>query len=112
MNGIQNYLHLLVNGNKTAKVTAKTVDMTPTGFTTELDPDLYFRKRLYVYNNSHPASGECYYAFSNVSGELNHQTGYPLPLGAEAEIRVAQTVEIFFAAYSGEVGDLRIMEIA
>ena len=106
---IAKYLRYLINGDKAGKITALTVKTTPTEFTTFLDTDNYFRKHCSVYNNSPSTSGECYYGFS---GEVTSATGKPIPKGAEIELMVAQNVSIYFCAVSGEVGDLRIEEIA
>jgi len=106
---ITKYLRYLINGDKIGKITVLTAKTASTEFYTSLDTALYTRKRITVYNNSNSASGECYYGYS---GELNSAIGKPIPKGAEVEVLVAQTIPIYFCAASGEVGDLRIEEVA
>jgi len=106
---IAKYLRYLINGDKIGKITALTVKTNPTEFFTNLSSSDYFRKHFSVYNNSNLASGECYYGFS---GELTSAIGKPIPKGAELELWVTPTIPVYFCAASGEVGDLRIEEIA
>lgn len=109
MSEISNYLRYLINGDKTAKVTAIHAITAPQSFTSSLDTDSYTRKHLFIYNNSPSASGECFLGFS---GDLSSVNGYPLPSGAEIRMRIAQTVPVYICSTSGEHGDLRIFEIA
>jgi len=109
MSEIGNYLRLLVNGDKTAKITVLKVVTAPQEFTTSFNTSLNYRKKLFAYNNSPSASGELYMGFS---GDLSPASGYPIPSGAEIKIPVAQNISIFFCSTSGEVGDMRIFEIA
>ena len=109
MSEIANYLRYLINGDKTAKVSSINAITAPQSFTSNLDTDSYTRKHLFVYNNSPSASGECFLGFS---GDLSSVNGYPIPAGAEKQVRIAQTVPIYFCSSSGENGDLRIFEIA
>ena len=112
MSEISNYLRLMLNGAKEAVVTAVTVDFTPTKFTSQLTSG-YKRKFLYVYNNSDSASGECHYSYS--SDATSQSLSHPIPKGAKIEIPVTTDVDVYFFAdtvLSGEIGDLRVEEVA
>ena len=112
MSELANYLRLMLNGDKEAVVTAITVDLTPTKFTSQLTSE-YKRKFISVYNNSNSASGECHYSFSPSATSEN--LSQPIPKGAKIEIPVTTDIDIYFFAdtiLSGEIGDLRIEEVA
>jgi hypothetical protein len=67
------------------------------------------RTGLFVYNKSDSGSGE---AFFGATGVLP-ATGFPLPVGSLIEIPVAPAVgDPYFVCSSGELADLRILEIA
>lgn len=105
-------LRLMVNGDKEAKVTAVTADLTPTKFTSQLTLE-YKRKILAVYNNSDSASGECHYSYS--ASATTASLSHPIPKGSKIEIPVSTNVDVYFFAdtvLSGEIGDLRVEEIA
>jgi len=112
MSEIANYLRLMLNGAKEAVVTAVTVDLTPTKFTSQLSAG-YKRKSLSVYNNSNSASGECHYSYS--ASATSENLSHPIPKGAKIEIPVTTDVDVYFFAdtiLSGEIGDLRVEEVA
>ena len=67
----------------------------------------YGRVGMFAYNNSDSASGELYFGPEGVVPT----TGFPLPKGAVLEIPVVDQ-DVYFAAPSGELADLRVLEIA
>ena len=104
-------LRLQVQADKEAKITAVTVTGTPTKFVSQL-ANGETRKSISAYNNSPAASGECYYGFSptmEVSGE-----SMPIPQGSVVDIPIADTsnIDLYFMCISGELGDLRVEELA
>lgn len=66
------------------------------------------RRGLFVYNNSDPASGE---AFWGPEGVLP-TTGFPIPKGALVEIPMIDDFDVYVATGSGELADIRFLEIA
>jgi hypothetical protein len=99
----------MVNGDKEAKITAVAVHFTPSLFTSQL-VNGYPRKSLKVYNNSAAASGECYYGFSDDITPISKSTG--IPKKSTLEIKVTSSIPVYFCCVSGELGDLRVEEIA
>jgi len=118
MSEISKYLRYMVQSDKEGVVSALTVTGDTAAFTSQLT-DGQIRKRIDVYNNSNANSGDCYYGFSSA---LTPANGMPLPRSGELfGIPVAAPSEgpdggsginIYFSASSGEVGDLRIRELA
>jgi len=109
MSEIAYLLRLLAPGDKEAKVTAVTVTDTATKFTSQLTEG-YSRKHIKVYNNSDNSCHGCFYGFSSDITESNNS--YPIPKGKEIIIPISTDIDIYFVSCSGEVGDLRVEEIA
>ena len=101
-------LRLQAPGTKELKVTTFDVFGDPTLFTSQLTQG-YTRKEFTAYNNSGVSSGEIVLGSSDVTPS----NGMPIPKGAALDIRLATDVPVYFCnTVSGEVGNLRIMEIA
>lgn len=115
MGQIAKFLRLLVNADQEAKITVVDVTSTPTQFSTQLTSE-QTRRRIGVYNSSNPASGECYFSFSETaspSGEsmvirkgVSGETLRYIPIADHANI------ELYFFCDAGEVGELRVIELA
>ena len=105
----ENLLRAMVNGDKEARITAVTVNLTPSLFTSQLVNE-FPRKAIWAYNNSHVDSGECYYGYSNDITPLIKSR--PIPLGCVIEIPVSDNIPIYFCCASGELGDIRVEEVA
>jgi len=103
-------LRQMSNGTKEFKVTNLAVTSTAAAFTSQL-AEGYSRKYLSFYNNSNAASGECYYGNSDVSAT---GVGMPIPKGAMIEIPISDDLDstLYFACESGELADLRVIEVA
>ena len=109
MKQVENLLRVMVNGDKEAKITTVAVTPTPTLFTSQL-ANGFPRKSICVYNNSNSASGECYYGYSNA---ITPSSGSrPIPLGSVIEIPVTTNIPVYFSCVAGELGDIRVEEIA
>lgn len=109
MSELGNLLRLLVQGDKEAKITSVTVTDSPTLFTSQLISG-QTRRGLFAYNNSNTGSGEVYYGYSaDISAASNSQ---PIPKGAIVQIPVASVIDVYFVSDAGEVGDLRVEEVA
>lgn len=106
--GLDYYLRLMINGDKELKVQAVQITDTPTTVTTALTSG-QTRRRLLVVNNSHSQSGEAYFGHDS---NLNSQNGFPIEKGEPIEIKVHPDIDVYFAMPSGEIGDLRVAEIA
>jgi hypothetical protein len=106
---IENLLRVMVNGDKEAVITAVAVTPIPSLFTSQLVQG-FPRKAIWAYNNSHINSGECYYGY--VSGITPIMYSRPIPVGAVVEIPVTTNIPLYFRSASGELGDIRIEEIA
>jgi len=105
-------LRLMSQATKEVQATSVEVTTTATVFTSELTTE-YKRKGFLAYNNSNPASGECYWGTSTVTTA----TGQVIPKGAQVDIPVSTDIDIYFVSEtdvygSGEYGDLRVLEIA
>ena len=99
-------LRLMSQGDKELKTTAVEVFGGPAKFTSQTTA---FRKGLAAYNNSDSASGEIVWGGSDVT-EAN---GVPIPKGAMVDIPVSTDVDVYFCnTVSGEIGNLRVVEIA
>lgn len=107
MSEIASLLRLLVQSDKEFKVSSLTVSDSITSFSSQLTSG-YSRRRIRVKNNSSPGSGECYYGASNVS--INN--GFPLLVGEEIDLQIANNLNIYFISNSGETSDIRIFEAA
>lgn len=66
------------------------------------------RRGLFIYNNSDAASGE---AFWGPLGVLP-TTGFPVPKGTLIEVPMIDDFDIYVATGSGELADMRFLEIA
>jgi len=111
MSEIAYYLRLLVQADKEAVITPVTLSSdTPSKFSSELTSE-QTRKGIAAYNNSDSGSGECYYGFTAV---VAPGTGMPIPKGAMVNIPVADVdaIDLYFVGTSGEIGDLRVIEVA
>lgn len=106
MSEIEYLLRLLAQGDKELKTTAVDVFGDPSAFTSQTTE---FRKGMGAYNNSHRNSGEIVYGGS----DLTVDNGIPIPKGAMADIPVSSDVDVYFCnTVSGELGNLRVVEIA
>lgn len=111
MSEIASLLRLQVQSDKEAKVVCVTVTDAPTKFTSQLTTG-YTRRSIRAYNNSASASGELYYGFAG-SGEMDSElASYPILKGETAKIHVSDDIDIYFVAEAGELGDLRVEELA
>lgn len=103
-----NYLlRLMVQADNEFKATNVTVTYVPTLFTSQLTSG-YTRKGFSAYNNSLAGSGECYWGGSTVTTG----NGQVIPKGAIVEIPVSDNLDVYFVGTSGEIHDLRVLEIA
>ena len=108
---IQKLLRHMVQSDKEGAVTNVTVTDNPAVFTSQL-AEGFSRKSLRVYNNSDTGSGELYYGYAG-SGEMNSGlASFPIKKGEIVKIDVATDVNVYFVAEAGEVGDLRVEELA
>ena len=109
---VENLLRCLVNGDKEAVITAVSVALTPSLFSSQL-VNGFPRKAIFAYNQSpnlSANSGECYYGYaSNMSPTVG---SHPIPNQSSVEIPVTTNIPIYFCCRSGEIGNLRIEEIA
>ena len=93
---------------KEFKITAVDVFGSPTLFTSQLISG-YTRKGFAAYNQSSSASGEVVWGGSDVT----EGTGMPIPKGALFDIPVSVDLPVYFCnTVSGEIGNLRVIEIA
>lgn len=107
-NEIAYYLRLNSPGAKELKTFAVDVFGSPAAVTSHLESG-YTRKGMAFYNNSNAASGEVLWGGS----DLSHGNGMPLPKGSICEIPVSTDVAVYVMnTVSGEIGNLRVVEIA
>jgi len=106
MSEMAKLLRLLVQGDKEAEVTSFPVYGDPTLFETQVTA---FRKHLDVLRMSGPGSGEVYYGFNT---DLSPANGMVIPSGEVHPIPVSTDISLYFCVTSGEIGNLRIREIA
>ena len=106
---VENLLRVMVNGDKEAKITAVAVNLTPTLFTSQL-VNGFPRKAIFAYNNSHTNSGESYYGY--IPEMTPTSASRPIPIGAVIEIPVTANIPLYLCCTSGELGDIRMEEIA
>jgi hypothetical protein len=66
------------------------------------------RTNIFAYNNSKTASGECFWG----DNTLTYQNGMPIPVGSIVEVLIPYNQNPYFCSLSGEVGDLRILEVS
>jgi len=93
---------------KEFKCTAVDIFGGPTLFTSQLTTG-YTRKGFAVYNNSDSASGEIVFGSSNVT----EGNGMVIPKGAIFDIPLSTDLPVYFCnTVSGEIGNLRVIEIA
>lgn len=111
MSEIAKYLRFLIQADKEAKITAVSVTETPTKFESQLTSE-QTRKGIGIYNNSNASSGECYYSFSELTSPSGESM--PIPKGSIANIPIADVsaIELYLLSDDGEVGDLRVIEVA
>jgi len=107
-------LRLLVQADKQAVITKVVPTPTPTQFTSQITANT--RKGIGVYNHTQHAnseSGECFFSFAS-AGMSPSGESMPIPQGSIWDIPVADViaVPIYFQSVSGEVGDLRVIEVA
>jgi hypothetical protein len=100
-------LRLMSQATKEVKAVSIEITSTATKLTSQLTTG-YTRKGLFAYNSSDAASGECYWGMSDVT--IN--TGQVIPKGAQVDIPVSTDLDVYFICESGELGDLRTLEIA
>lgn len=99
-------LRLQSQADHELKTTALTVYGDPVKFTSQLTR---FRKGFGAYNNSDSASGEIVWGGS----DLTPENGIPIPKGAMVDIPCSTNIDVYFCnTVSGELGDLRLVEIA
>lgn len=101
------YLRMLIPGDKELKITPTTITATATQFSSQLVLG-YSRRHFAAYNNSDSASGECYWGGSGVTPT----TGMPIPKGAIVDLPFSTDIDLYFVADTGEIGDLRVVEVA
>ena len=113
MSELGKLLRLLVQGDKQFKVTRLISTGTPQQFESSLD---FTRKAFRVFNTSDAASGEVVWGGADVL-----TNGFPIRPGSVIEIPIAATpaadssaanIAVYFAnSVSGELCDLRILEV-
>ena len=109
MSSEQTYLlRLQAPGTKELKVSAVDVFGTPSKFESQLTSG-FQRKFFGAYNNSDVGSGEIVWG----SVDVTEGTGMPIPKGAIFDLPVSADLDVYFCnTVSGEIGNLRVIEIA
>jgi len=109
MSSEQTYLlRLMSQATKELKTYAVDVFGDPAEIESQLTSG-YTRKGMALYNNSDSASGECLWGAS----DLTHATGMVIPKGALFDIPCSTDLPIYVMnTVSGEIGNLRVVEIA
>lgn len=101
-------LRLQSQADHEVKTSAVDVFGSPAKFTSQLTSG-YSRKGFAAYNNSDSASGEIVWGGSDVTAA----TGMPIPKGAIVDIPCSTDIDVYFCnTVSGEIGNLRVVEIA
>ena len=101
-------LRLKAPATKEIKVTAVDVFGDPALFTSQLTSG-YTRKAFQVYNNTADASGECGWGPADVTAD----TAMILPKGVVTDIPCSTDLDVYFCnTLSGELGNLRVVELA
>ena len=109
MGEIAKYLRFLINADKEAAVTALTVDgENQTLFESQLKLG-NTRRRIGIRNYSNHNSGELYYGFSSA---VTPGTGMPIVSGELQYIPISDDIDLYFVGTSGELGDVRVIELA
>jgi len=112
MGEIAKYLRLgILNADKEAVVTAVTTYGDPAEFSSQLTSG-QTRKGIGVYNNSNEDSGEAYYSFTGEA--TSGSKSMPIPVGCMANIPIAdvEAISLHFFCGTGEIADLRVIEVA
>jgi len=108
MSETQFLLRLNAPGTKELKTTAVDVFGSAQEFTSQLTSG-YTRKYFRAFNNSHSSSGEIVWGPLGVTG----QTGMIIAKDAVVEMPLSVDVPVYFCnTVSGEIGNLRVVEIA
>ena len=108
MSEISYYLRLNSPGAKELKTYAIDVFGDPAEVTSQLASG-YSRKGMCFYNNSNTASGEILWGGS----DLSESNGMVIPKGAAVDIPLSTDVPVYVMnTISGEIGNLRVVEIA
>lgn len=89
------------------KITAVTARPVEAEFTTGLTGG-QGRTGLYVQNKSDSSSGECFWG----DASLTPANGWSIPVGAVVEILIPPNQNPHFCSSSGEIGDLRVLEVS
>ena len=89
------------------KITAVTVRSGEAVFATQLVGG-QGRTGVYAYNNSNGSSGECFWG----SSPLTPANGMPIPVGSIVEVLIPPAQNPYFCSLSGEIGDLRVLEVS
>ena len=101
-------LRLQSQADHEIKTTAVEVFGSAAKFTSQLTEE-YSRKGFAAYNNSDSASGEILWGGST----LTEANGMPIPKGAIVDIPLSTDLDTYFInTVSGEIGNLRVVEIA
>ena len=108
MSELQYLARLNSIATKELKITAVNVFGSSDLFTSQLTSG-YTRKRFHAYNNTHASSGEV--VFGPVT--LTAANGMVIPKGEIVNIETSTAVDVYFCnTVSGEVSDLRVVEMA
>jgi len=101
-------LRLASQADHELKTTKVQVYGDPAKFTSQLTEE-YKRKGAAGYNNSDRASGEVVWGGS----DLTAANGMPIPKGALVDFPISTDLDLYFCnTVSGELGELRVVEIA
>jgi len=109
MGEIAKYLRFLINADKEAVITPVTVNgENQTLFESQLTSG-QTRRRIGIRNYSNHNSGEIYYGFS---AAVTPGTGMPMVSGELEYIPISEDIDLYFVGTSGEIGDVRVIELA
>ena len=101
-------LRLMSQADKELKTSGVEVFGDPAKFTSQLTEG-YSRKGVAGYNHSNSASGEILWGGS----DLTSANGMPIPKGSIVDFPVSTDIDLYFMnTVSGEIGNLRVVEIA
>jgi len=108
MSQLEYFARLASIATKEFKITALDVFGDPALFESQLSEG-YVRKGFGVLNNSNAASGEVAWGGADVTAG----TGMLIPKGALFDLPVSVDLPVYFCnTVSGEIGNLRVVEIA